>query len=296
MGSVYQGWMLALLVAAIGTLGTVHLLLSQFRQLALDIPNHRSLHQVPVPRTGGWAIWVGVALALVVSPLALRWEIALPFGGLLMVSLIDDLHPLSAKVRFIVQTLAVGSLLYFLVPDLPAWLLPVLLVGGVWVVNLYNFMDGMDGFAGSMTVIGFFTLAGISFFRGDISLAGICLLVGISTLIFLYYNFPVAKLFLGDAGSTVIGLIVFAVSVQGWSGQVFSPLVPLLVFAPFWLDATWTLICRVWAGEPWWQAHRQHYYQRSALRVGVKKTLILEVFVMAGMSLLAVTLVISGKL
>lgn len=289
-----QGWLLSVLIAAVGTLGAIQLLLSRLRQLALDVPNHRSMHEVPVPRTGGWAIWIGVMAALALSPLALRWSVALPFAMLLTVSLIDDLRPLSARIRFLVQSLSVWMLLAVLVPGLTLWWLIPLVVAGVWVVNLYNFMDGMDGLAGSMTVIGFATLSLISVWRGSEDLAGICAVIAVSTLVFLVFNLPGAKIFLGDAGSTVIGLAVFAVTMFGWSNDVFSPIIPLLVFAPFWGDATWTLLKRMRAGERWWEAHRQHYYQRSALSIGVKKTLQREVFVMVGMSLVAIALVISG--
>ncbi|MFD1216353.1 MraY family glycosyltransferase [Microbulbifer celer] len=290
----HQGWLLAMLVAAAGTFGAIQLLLSRLRQLALDVPNHRSMHTAPVPRTGGWAIWAGVASALALSPVALRWDVALPFALLLTVSLMDDLKPLSARVRFLVQSLSVWLVLTALVPELVVWWLAPLVVVGIWVVNLYNFMDGMDGFAGSMTAIGFATLCGISFWKGNGELAGICAVIAVSTLVFLYFNLPGAKIFLGDAGSTVIGLAVFAVAVSGWSDEVFSPLIPLLVFAPFWVDATWTLLKRIRKGERWWEAHRQHYYQRTALKIGVGKTLRREVIVMAGLSVTAVALVVSG--
>lgn len=294
MGDVGYLWWASPLLAAVVSLAIMQLLLSRLRQLALDIPNHRSLHEVPVPRTGGWAVILGVVIAAVVGPVALSFGTVSAFTLLLAVSLADDLRSVSARLRFGVQLMAVTLLLLDLCPGLAWWLLPVVVVGGVWVVNLYNFMDGMDGFAGSMTAIGFATLGGISAYRGDTELAGICALVTASTSVFLYYNWPSARIFLGDAGSTCAGLAVFAVSVYGWERGLFTPVVPLLIFSPFWVDATITLVRRMIKGERWWEAHRQHWYQRSALKLGVKRTLRTELIVMLCTSLGAVVVVASG--
>ena len=289
-GAGYQ-WGGALLLAVVVCLAVLQLLLSRLRQLALDIPNHRSLHETPVPRTGGWAVLVGVVAASAYAPLPTSIATVCAFAMLLMISLVDDLRAVSARLRFVVQLGSVALLLADLSPGAPWWLMPLLVIGGVWVVNLYNFMDGMDGFAGSMTAIGFGTLAGISAFRGDVQLAGICAIVAASSLVFLYFNWPSARIFMGDAGSTTIGLATFAVSVYGWQQSVFGPLVPLLIFSPFWLDATFTLLRRMLSGERWWEAHRQHLYQRSALRIGTQKTLRIELVVMLGMSLVSVLVV-----
>ena len=292
-GTGYQWWGAAMLAVAV-SLAAMQLLLSRLRQFALDIPNHRSLHETPVPRTGGWAIVLGVFIALLWAPVQMPVGTLCAFALLLAVSLADDLRPMSARLRFAVQLGSVALLLTEISPGLAWWLLPVLVVGGVWVVNLYNFMDGMDGFAGSMTTIGFGTLAGISAYRGELELAGICGIVAACSTVFLYYNWPAARIFLGDAGSTAIGLAVFAVGVYGWHQSVFSPVVPLIIFSPFWLDATYTLLRRMVGGERWWEAHRQHFYQRSALRAGTLKTLKIELIVMLCMSLTAVSVVALG--
>ena len=294
MAGVGYQWGGALLLAVMVCLAVLQLLLSRLRQLALDIPNHRSLHETPVPRTGGWAVLIGVIAAAVYAPIVISATTVCAFALLLAVSLVDDLRAISARFRFAVQLGSVALLLADLCPDLPWWLLPPLVVSGVWVVNLYNFMDGMDGFAGSMSAIGFGTLAGISAYRGDLQLAGICAILTSSSLVFLYFNWPSARIFMGDAGSTTIGLAAFAVSVYGWKQSVFSPLVPLLVFSPFWFDATFTLARRVLTGQRWWEAHRQHLYQRSALRIGTLKTLRIELVLMLGMSMAAVSVVALG--
>ncbi|MBB5210079.1 MraY family glycosyltransferase [Microbulbifer hydrolyticus] len=295
MGAVLDSWLVPLVAACAVTVSALWLILSRLRQFALDTPNHRSLHEVPVPRTGGLAVIAGVASGLMVSQLFLSPGILLAFLALFAVSLIDDLRPLRARTRFFVQVLSVLLVLYTLAPEVPHWLIWVpLLLGGVWVINLYNFMDGMDGFAGGMTAIGFASLGLISVLSGAVELAGICFLVAGCSVVFLYYNWPQARIFLGDAGSTVIGLAVFSVSITGWQQNVFHWLVPLLIFSPFWLDATVTLLIRVARGERWWEAHREHLYQRMALRFGVKVSLCVELSVMLSTSLMAVLLVVSG--
>lgn len=302
MAALLNQWWWPLLVScavsAATTAMVLRLLLSRLRQFALDTPNHRSLHETPVPRTGGWALLTGVVTGLLVSQPVTELGTVFAFISLLAVSLIDDLRPLSARLRFVVQILSVAVLLYTLLPEAGgeyAWVvLPLLTLAGIWVVNLYNFMDGMDGFAGSMTAIGFATLGAVCFLRDAVDLASICFLLAISSVVFLFYNWPKAQIFLGDAGSTVIGLAVFAVSVVGWQRGVFSLLVPLLVFLPFWADATVTLLIRVFRGERWWEAHRQHLYQRLALKHGVKVSLFIELAVMVSASLGALLLVLSG--
>lgn len=297
MGAVMDQWLIPLIVSCVVTAAGLRLLLSRLKQFALDTPNHRSLHEVPVPRTGGWALLAGVGTGIgagiLVSKAPFQLDIFIAFLILLAVSLVDDLRPLSARLRFPVQVLSVSVLLSSLGVGFEYWFIwPLLIVAGVWVVNLYNFMDGMDGFAGSMTCIGFGTLGLVCVINGAVELAGFCFLMAISSVVFLYYNWPQARIFLGDAGSTVIGLAAFTVTIAGWQQGAFSLLVPLLIFLPFWLDATMTLILRVWRGERWWEAHRQHLYQRMALKFGVKKSLYFELTVMACTSLGALFLVI----
>lgn len=287
-----NSWFGLALLAALVCLVSMQFLLARLGQFALDVPNHRSLHDTPVPRTGGWGIWLGVFVALLISPISFNGGVVIAFASLLAVSVTDDLRSLSARVRFAVQLFAVSCLLVSLTSDLTWWLMPLLVVSGVWVVNLYNFMDGMDGFAAGMTVIGFTSLAIICGFGGHWDLAGVCILVAAGTLVFLYYNWPVARIFMGDAGSTSLGLAAFAVSVYGWGRGAFHPVVPLVIFSPFWLDATLTLLRRFFAGERWWEAHRQHAYQRLALKFGVKRALLGELCVMLCTASVALALVI----
>ena len=283
-------WLPPLVVVALVSYGGMTVLLSNMREFALDLPNHRSMHETPVPRTGGWALVAGLVPAALISPAQLPLSVLLGMALLLVVSAIDDLRHVSARIRFPVHMAAVALVLAGLPGGLAWWWYPLLLLGGVWMINLYNFMDGMDGLAGSMTAIGFSALGLISAWRGDGELAGFCALLVVGALVFLRFNWPSASIFLGDAGSTVLGLAAVAVSLLGWQRGVFGLAVPILVFAPFWLDATVTLLRRVMTGQRWWEAHREHFYQRSAMRIGVKKTLYCQQGVMLVMSTLACVL------
>ncbi|MGL6160213.1 MraY family glycosyltransferase [Microbulbifer sp.] len=294
MSGLVGSWLFLVPLAAAVSYGVMALLLSRMRELALDLPNHRSLHEAPVPRTGGWALLAGCALALMLSPAVLPISAFTGFGLLLAVSALDDLRHVSARVRLPVHLLAVALVVVGLPQPLAWWWYPLLLVAGVWTINLYNFMDGMDGLAGSMTAMGFATLGLICAWRGHGDLAGVCALLVVTALVFLRHNWPPANIFLGDAGSTTIGLAAVAVSLFGWQRGAFGPLVPVVVFAPFWLDATVTLLRRMAAGKRWWEAHREHFYQRSVLRIGVKRTLYRQLGFMLSASVLALALMLFG--
>lgn len=284
------GWWLPLILALFVSVACISLLLSISFEFALDVPNHRSLHSIPVPRTGGWALIAGALVGLVVSPLAINPGIAVAFLLLMGVSALDDMWNLSARLRFCVHIGSISLLLLALPEPQPWWCYPILLLSGVWVINLYNFMDGMDGLAGSMAVSGFAALGLVSAWRGYGELAGICGLLVACSLVFLRYNWPPARIFLGDVGSTVLGLAVVAISLFGWQQGAFSWSLPIVAFAPFWLDASITLLRRVFAGERWWEAHRDHWYQRMALRHGVRTALCVEIALMALSLIVAVSL------
>lgn len=248
----------------------------------VDHPNERSLHDRPTPRTGGLAILAGVLIAgtwlmaMLGAQRDVLW-VGLDMIVLAAVSFLDDRLDLSAALRFLVHlgvavTLAAaGMVLQEL--ELPGvvWSLPVPLAGlitvgyVVWMINLYNFMDGMDGFAGGMAAIGFGALGLLGWTESAWLFSSVCWVISASALGFLVWNFPPARIFLGDAGSSTLGFLVAACSL--WADkQGIAPLwVSALVFSPFIVDATVTLIRRAFRREPIWKAHRSHYYQRLAV-------------------------------
>jgi UDP-N-acetylmuramyl pentapeptide phosphotransferase/UDP-N-acetylglucosamine-1-phosphate transferase len=151
----------------------------------------------------------------------------------------------------------------------------------VWMINLYNFMDGMDGFAGGMTVIGFTTLGMLGGMAGDTAYATLALIVAASAGGFLLFNYPPARIFMGDAGSSTLGFLAAFFSLWGASLEIFPFWIAVLVFSPFIIDATVTLFRRLLKGERVWQAHKSHFYQRLVqLGWGHKRTVNAEYLVM----------------
>jgi UDP-GlcNAc:undecaprenyl-phosphate/decaprenyl-phosphate GlcNAc-1-phosphate transferase len=230
-----------------------------------DVPNERSLHTEPIPRIGGIAIMSGILSGWILLFQFWAWWIVLPVFGLFALSLIDDVRHLSAKTRLLGHFAAAiivleGAGVEWL------WMLPVLLYV-VWMTNLYNFMDGSDGLAAGMALFGF-SFYGISgLMNGNGAFAMMNFSVGAASLGFLYYNFHPAKVFMGDAGSVPLGFLAAAFGVWGWQLGYWPLWFPILVFSPFVIDATVTLLKRALRGENLAQAHRSHYYQHL-VRIG----------------------------
>lgn len=245
----------------------------------LDNPGDRSLHDVPVPRTGGLALWAG-GLSGAGALIALGWT-SLPFtwvaAALLMVgtvSLFDDLYDVSAATRLVVHTLASG---FIVMASLGLQSLPLpgieieldtlgsiglTMLVVVWMTNLYNFMDGMDGLAGGMAVFGFGTLGLLGAASGDMNYAALCWVISAAAAGFLVWNLPPARIFMGDTGSSVLGLMAAVLSLYGDAADLFPLWIAVLVFSPFIVDATVTLVRRSLQGQRIWKPHRDHYYQR----------------------------------
>lgn len=253
------------------------------RKAILDIPNERSSHTVPTPRGGGIAIalsfFAGVSWLAWQDMISLSLAKALLGGGFLVAATgyWDDLRSLSAKVRSVLHLLAAIWVLYCLdgFPILSigtaqlhlGWFGGVLaVVGIVWMINLYNFMDGIDGIAGSEAVF-VSAVAGVTFYLlGVHGAALLCFVLLAATAGFLIWNWPPAKIFLGDIGSGLLGFI-FAVIALASAKQHSILLVPWLILLAFFiLDTMFTLVHRMLRGERWYTAHREHIYQRLTLK------------------------------
>lgn len=253
--------LIALLVATLATASLLALLLRRAETLPIDRPNERSLHQRPTPRIGGLALFPAIVLTLLAvgTPDASTWVPLGLAGVLFAISIADDWRGLPAGLRF-------GS--HFVIASgFALWIAgasPLAVAGAIamaWMTNLYNFMDGANGLAGGMTVIGFGVLA----LAAENPILA-CAAAG-GGLGFLFYNFDPARVFLGDAGSIPLGFLAGALCFVGVAGGQWPLWFPLLVFAPFVIDATVTLLKRMVRREKVWSAHRQHYYQRL-IRMG----------------------------
>ena len=244
------------------------------RRAILDHPNERSSHAVPTPRGGGWGMLVVVGpgwLGLGVNPLVLAGVAVLA-----AVSWIDDRRNLAPEPRLLAQVLAVllglaalGDQARLFQGWLPGWLDHVIAgLCWLWFINLFNFMDGIDGLAGGETVS---VTAGLVLVTGSASLgvgAGAltapALLLAGAGLGFLVWNWQPARVFMGDVGSVPLGFclgwLLLAAAANGlWLAALLLPLY-------FVADATITLLRRVAAGKPVLQAHREHFYQRAVQR------------------------------
>ncbi|MHB1054076.1 MAG: MraY family glycosyltransferase [Thiobacillus sp.] len=238
-------------------------LLRRGKSLPMDHPNERSLHATPTPRIGGLGIMAGVLVAAVWLADATLLPVVLAAFVLAAVSVLDDVRGLPVALRFLAHFVAaVGCLLAL---GLTGWALLAGTLAVVWMTNLYNFMDGSDGLAGGMAVIGFGALALAAWLGDAPGLAAFCAGIAAAALAFLRFNFPPARVFMGDAGSIPLGFFAAALGILGAVQNVWPWLFPLLVFSPFIVDATVTLIRRALRGEKIWQAHRSHYYQRVVL-------------------------------
>ena len=249
------------LIAFSVTYVLLRVLLAQLARVALDRPNERSLHERPVPRTGGIAVLVGAAVSLAFGASTLWLSLSLA-AALSVLSLADDVRSLPTGVRFAAHLVAAALVTWYLMSPMHPAELALLALGVAWITNLYNFMDGSDGLAGGMALIGFGAYATASAAAGDAALAAASVALAAAAAAFLLLNFPPARIFLGDVGSVPLGFLAAALGLAGFRDDVWPLWFPLLVFAPFIGDATLTLIRRAIRGERVWRAHREHYYQR----------------------------------
>lgn len=240
---------------------TIALMLRFGRVGPIDEPNHRSLHQVAVPRSGGVGILAGIVVSLMAAPPPMALWIAL--GGLVGVSLLDDFRPLPARIRFLVQLVAAAAAIWAMMPSgwgIAGYLFAVLCI--LWMTNLYNFMDGANGLAGGMAVFGFAAYALAASLAGQSDLAIWSACIAAAAAGFLIFNFDPARIFMGDAGSIPLGFLAAVLGLQGVWLDAWPAWFPLLVFSVFVVDATVTLLRRALRGDKVWLAHREHYYQR----------------------------------
>ena len=286
---------LVLAIAAALSAGLIFALRSHLARYALAQPNARSSHKQPTPQGGGIAVVVatlaGIWLGVFLSPGALAGNtqlLALSFAAiaLALVGAVDDLRGLGPAPRLLMQLFAVGIVLaalpadFSIVPQTPPMLeRALLLLGGVWFVNLVNFMDGIDWMTVAEVVpvtVGAVLVGAIGAAPAELVLVALALLGAM--IGFAPFNRPIAKLFLGDVGSLPIGLILgwIMLVLAGRGHLAAALLLPLYYLA----DATLTLGRRLWRREAVWEAHRTHFYQRATDRGFSVREIVVRVFVL----------------
>lgn len=278
------------LTAFAATLVTVWWLVrSRLSTLALDRPNQRSLHQTPVPRTGGIGIHAGILLAWAVAGPDLPPSLWLALAVLLAVSFLDDLRGVPVIGRLAAHLLVAGALAASLVlKDYGITGVIIAAFAMAWIANLYNFMDGSDGLAGGMAAFGFSFYGIAAWLAGSAAFALLNFSVAAAAAAFLVFNFHPARIFMGDVGSVPLGFLAAVFGLTGWLQRDWMWWFPLLVFSPFIVDASVTLARRLLMRQRVWEAHHDHYYQRLVrLGWGHRRTALAEYGLMLACGTLA---------
>ncbi len=264
----------------------------------IDIPNERSSHDKPTPRGGGLAIVlfflgaIGVIYGLDI--LGFREFIALFGGGVLAagIGFWDDHHPIAAHRRILVHVLAaiwslgwIGGFPVFsfgaIDVDLGLFGYPAGVLFLVWLLNLFNFMDGIDGIAGSEALFVSLAAAVFCYLGGPSSGANvdvqILIFLAAGCLGFLLWNWPPASIFMGDTGSGFLGFMLGLMALITAHKGILNIWSWLILFGVFIADATVTLLRRVLRGESWYEAHCSHAYQHASRRFRSHRTVTLSV-------------------
>jgi UDP-GlcNAc:undecaprenyl-phosphate/decaprenyl-phosphate GlcNAc-1-phosphate transferase len=247
----------------------------------VDIPDERKVHRNAVPRLGGIAICMAFLFSLLVFVDLTRGMRGILAGVLIIfvTGLVDDLHGISPMRKFfgelcaVLTTMVVGHLYIHTLGDLfgmgeivlPFWLaIPVTLVAIVGVVNAFNLIDGLDGLAGGVSVITLAAFGVLTFHSANKEVLILCVALLGAMLGFLKYNFFPARIFMGDAGSLVVGFVISFLAIcltQGGAGQV-QPVVPLLVIGLPVADAVWVMTSRICARQSPFVADRTHVHHK----------------------------------
>lgn len=265
-------FMLPLLTSFFLTMGIIRWLGSKL----IDVPVERSSHSLPTPRGGGIAIVLTTLLTYLwasdVSYPSFIIFIALP---LLMSALgtLDDFFNLNVRPRLIAQLALCLLGAYFCLKDLNLPLPGLICIGGVatlalmWSTNLYNFMDGINGIAAVQAISICIAMGVILFYlQSDTGNIYILAIIGAACLGFLYWNFPSAKIFMGDTGSLFLGFIFGLIALNTSIKSIEIASAWMIVMAVFIVDATYTLIIRLLSGQKFYLPHRSHSYQKLALK------------------------------
>jgi UDP-GlcNAc:undecaprenyl-phosphate/decaprenyl-phosphate GlcNAc-1-phosphate transferase len=254
---------------------------SNLAKAVIDLPNHRSLHTRPTPKVGGVGIAAGVIFSITVSSIFSAFDshilvsTLIAFAALVGISILDDATQLTVKVRLSLHLLIVLIWIIWcfsvaqlstsrqLAPLSIAAITLLVTLGIVWATNLFNFMDGSDGLAGCMALLGFTAYGIAASMVGDFTLFAICICACGAILSFLYFNWPAAKVFMGDSGSIPLGFLAAAIGTIGVFRGYWPADFPLMLFAMFWVDATFTLVVRYAKGRKLGEPHRDHWYQKA---------------------------------
>lgn len=251
----------------------------------LDIPNTRSSHSVPTPRGGGVAIVISFLVGLLFFalkgglPFSFTWALAGSGVIVAVLGFLDDHGHIAARWRLLGHfSAAIWALLWLggMPPiNVLGFSLEIVWVGNilgglylVWMLNLYNFMDGIDGIASVQAITVCASACVIYWLFGYEELVWTPLLLSAAVLGFLYWNFPPARIFMGDAGSGFLGIVIAVLSLQAAWREPNLLWIWLILMGVFIVDATFTLSRRLMRGDKVYEAHRSHAYQFASRKCG----------------------------
>ena len=282
MNQLVEGWQAAYSWCAVGLIAGILSYICCVRVLAIALksgmivhPGERQSHQHATPTGGGLGIVFSIVatatcLELILSLPGFWWKNVLP--GVLLLTIVgwrDDRLPVSALLRLLIQ-LAVSIWLLgfgwweFSIKETVLFTVSVLAM--VWLMNVYNFMDGSNGMAGFQGVFAGLVMAVLFQLGGEYSMALVSVVIAAACAGFLPLNFPRAQVFMGDVSSVPLGFIFASLAFYGvQTGSLSLPL-SILIMSVFLVDATLTLLSRAFRGERWYTAHAQHIYQRLIAR------------------------------
>jgi len=268
----FYGWLaVGLFAGVLSYLACIKALALAKRSDMIAHPGERQSHEVATPTGGG----LGLIFSIVVTSFCLQLMIPLPgfwwqnmLPGVLLLAIVgwrDDKVPVSSLIRLLVQ-LAVSLWLvgfgWFQFSLSNAGLFAVIILAMVWMMNLYNFMDGSNGMAGFQGVFAGVMMAVLFQTNEQYAMALLALIVAAACAGFLPLNFPRARVFMGDVASVPLGFIFASLAVYGILTGSLSLSASILIMSVFIVDATLTLVARAFRGERWYTAHAQHVYQR----------------------------------
>jgi len=289
-------WLFLLVASASWALTGLLRFYAQAKSL-MDVPNERSSHSVPTPRGGGISIvftfLLGLLYLWVSTLLGTRTFIALFCAGIVVaiIGFVDDHEHIAARWRLLGHFIAAAWLVFWLggIPTLnlfgvivgPGWAGHILIVIAlVWLLNLYNFMDGIDGIAGIEALSSTLVVALLFLFVFDNQeMAVLSLLMFAAVLGFFIWNYPPAKIFMGDVGSGFLGLMLGALAVYGAYVETVVLWVWFILLGVFIVDSTYTLCHRLLRGDRIYEAHCGHAYQYASRKYGSHLLVTLTVLV-----------------
>jgi Fuc2NAc and GlcNAc transferase len=278
-----MNWFPIMIAGGIGWAGALAISRHATDLNLIESPNHRSSHAHPTPSGGGIAIVVAGTLLgswLMGFDEAKAWAVLMLGLILAAIGLQDDIKPVSAKIRFSVHMFVNGILLLAFISSSvlplmnPGWLelagVVLLFLCGVWWLNLFNFMDGIDGLASMQAIFmlggGAILAWGVQPQVMDSPVWNWMLVLAAAAAGFLAMNWPPARIFLGDVGSTYLGFMIFALGLMTIALGWLTHAAWLILGALFAVDATVTLLRRMFTGQRWFEAHCSHAYQILARR------------------------------